>query len=171
MFSGGAGYFSSVALKTAPYYLTHSTWVNCQVVNTSDACAYRIGADGLPTGAPIEPGATIFDGELMMAAAGTIPYYGFKFTMFPFAGRKSGFMHLRLASLATTKILTNLPKLWAGKWFPEGVRDFYAQDVTIKFARPMPLQVGGDAEGYKDSLRLQMAKEQVELVDFNGSVH
>jgi hypothetical protein len=43
--------------------------------------------------------------------------------------------------------------------------------VNIRFERPMPLQIAGDAEGYRDSLQLGMAKDPIELVDFTGAVH
>jgi hypothetical protein len=171
LLTGGGGYLSSVALKTVPYYLTHSTQVECEVRNGPNARAYRLGPDGLPFGEPLEPGALLFRGPLMMAAAATIPYYGFAFRMFPFAGRRRGMMHLRLVAVSTTSILMNLRKVWKGKWFAEGIHDFHAHEIEIHFARPMPLQIGGDPEGYRDQVKLAVAPEQIELVDFTGAMH
>jgi diacylglycerol kinase family enzyme len=91
--------------------------------------------------------------------------------MFPFAGKRRGMMHLRVATLPTTTILANLPKLWAGQWFPEGLRDLLVKDATIRFSRPMPFQVSGDAEGYREEVHFQMAPESIELVDFTGAVN
>ncbi|MFZ5469223.1 MAG: diacylglycerol/lipid kinase family protein [Myxococcota bacterium] len=171
LLTGGRGYFTSVALRTVPHYLLHSTWVECEVVNGKGRVAYRLGPDGLPVGEPIEPGGTLFRGRLMMAAAGTIPFYGFEFKMFPFAARRRGMMHLRLGAISTPVILAHLPKLWTGKWYPKGLYDFHAQEVHIRFGRPMPFQVAGDAEGYRDEVTLGVASEQVELVDFTGVVN
>ncbi len=171
IFSGGAGYLSSVALKTVPHYLTQSTWTECEVTNGRGCPAYRLDPDGLPAGQPIGPGELLFRGKLMMASAGTIPYYGYGFKMFPFAGKRRGMMHLRLGAVSTPFILMNLPKMWKGKWFPRGIQDFHAQEVTIRFARPMALQVAGDAEGYREQLTIGMASEQVELVDYSGAVN
>jgi diacylglycerol kinase family enzyme len=168
--SGAAGYFTSVAFKTVPHYLTTSTVVECEVTNTANTAAYRLGPDGLPT-QTIGPGEVLFRGKTMMVAAGTVPFYGFELRMFPFSGKRRGMMHLRLADIATPRILANLPKLWAGSWFPEGMHDFHAREVNIRFERPMPLQIAGDAEGYRESLNLGMAKEPIELVDFTGAVH
>ena len=170
--SGPGGYFSSVAFKTVPHYLTHPTWVECEVINGQDGEAYRVGPEGAPVGRPIAPGETLFKGELIMAAAATMPYYGYGLRMFPFAGERRGMMQLRLSlsHLRPTTILANLPKLWAGRWFPEGIHDFYARELHLRFAQPMPFQVGGDAVGYRTEVKLSMASESVELLDFNGAV-
>lgn len=169
--TGGGGYFSAVACKTVPHYLTNSTWVECEVVNGQAGEAYRLGSDGRAVGAPLAPGETLFRGRLMMAAAGTMPFYGYGFRMFPFASERRGFMQLRLGQVTPTQVLTHLPKLWNGRWFPEGLHDFHAREVTIRFARPMPFQVGGDAAGYRDEVHLSVAPESIELVDFNGAMN
>ncbi|QRN93669.1 hypothetical protein JRI60_31395 [Archangium violaceum] len=171
MLSGPGGYFSAVAFKTVPHYLTNSTFVDCEVINGQAGEAYRVGPDGTPVGAPIAPGERIFKGELMMAAAATMPFYGYGFRMFPFAGERRGMMQLRLGQLQAANILANLPKLWAGRWFPEGLQDFYASEVHIRFAKPMPFQVGGDAAGYREEVKLSVAPDPVELLDFHGAVH
>jgi diacylglycerol kinase family enzyme len=169
--TGGGGYFSAVAFKTVPHYLVNSTWVECEITNGPSSEAYRLGADGNAVGQPIAPGATIFRGKLMMAAAATMPFYGYGFKMFPHADRRPGMLQLRLGQLQTPHILANLHKLWAGRWNPEGLHDFHAREVTIRFARPMPFQIGGDAAGYRESVTLSVAPEAVELLDFHGAVN
>jgi diacylglycerol kinase family enzyme len=169
--TGSGGYFSAVAFKTVPHYLTHSTWVECEVLNGAASEAWRLGPDGSPAGEPLAPGAVLFRGKLMMAGAATMPFYGYGFRMFPFASHRRGMMHVRLGQVNTTRVLANLPKLWEGRWFPEGIHDFHARDVTIRFARPMPFQVGGDAAGYREEVKLSVAPESVELVDFHGAVN
>jgi diacylglycerol kinase family enzyme len=172
MLTGPAGYFSEIAFKTVPYSLLNPTWVECEITNGRAGEAYRVGPSGNPTGAPIAPGETLFRGRVMMAAAATMPYYGYSFRMFPFAGERQGMMHLRLGQLHASNVLANLPKLWAGRWFPEGIHDFYAREAHIRFARPMPFQVGGDAAGYRQEVKLSVAPESVELLDFHhGTVH
>jgi diacylglycerol kinase family enzyme len=125
----------------------------------------------MPWGEPIAPGGILFRGRLMMAAAGTVPYYGFGLKMFPFAARRRGMMHLRLGAVSTPVVIANLPKLWQGQWFPKGIYDFHAEEVTIRFGHEMPFQVGGDAAGYRETVTLKMAREQVEMVDFTGTVN
>ncbi|MBM7117522.1 diacylglycerol/lipid kinase family protein [[Archangium] primigenium] len=164
--SGPGGYFSAVAFKTVPHYLSHSTWVECEITNGRAGEAWRVGPDGEPVGAPIAPGQTLFKGPLMMAAAATMPFYGYGFRMFPFAGERRGMMQLRLGQLRAPSILANLPRLWEGRWFPEGLLDFHAREVHIRFATPMPFQVGGDAAGYREEVTLSVAPEPVEMLDF-----
>ncbi|MBJ6763855.1 hypothetical protein JGU66_24050 [Myxococcaceae bacterium JPH2] len=167
--TGGGGYFSAVAFKTVPYYLTGSVQVECEVINGASE-AYRIGPDGRDVGEPLAPGAVLFRGEVMMAAAGTMPYYGYGFRMFPHASARRGFMQLRLGQVTPTQVLTNLHKLWNGRWNHEGIHDFHTQGATIRFNRPMPFQVGGDAAGYRDEVTLAVAPESIELLDFHGAM-
>lgn len=167
LMSGPGGYFTSVAFKTVPYCLMNSNSVDCEVVNQGQV-AWRMGADGKPA-ETFGPGATLFKGPLMMAAAGTVPFYGYELKMFPFAGKRRGMFDLRVGKLPTTQILANLPRLWNGTWFPEGLHDFLATDVSIRFSRPMPFQMAGDAEGHREELRIQTAAETIEVCDFSGA--
>jgi diacylglycerol kinase family enzyme len=169
LMKGGAGYFTSVAFKTVPYYFTQSTFVECEIVNEG-VTAYKCGPDGLPVRS-WEKGETIFKGPLMMAAAATIPYYGYGLKMFPFAAKRRGMMDLRFGALSTAGILANLKGLWAGTWHPENMHDVLCSDVRIKFQKPMAFQVAGDAEGYRDEVRFSVAPDPIELVDFTGAVN
>lgn len=169
LMSGPGGYFTSVAFKTVPHYLLNSNSVDCEVINEGPV-AWRMGADGSPA-ETFGPGATLFKGPLMMAAAGTVPFYGYELKMFPFAGKRRGMFDLRVGKMPTAQILANLPGLWNGTWFPEGLHDFLASDVSIRFSRPMPFQIAGDAEGHREELRIQTAAESIELCDFSAAVH
>jgi diacylglycerol kinase family enzyme len=163
--TGPGGYFASVAFRTVPYYLTHSSDVEAEVVNGAQE-GWRMGPDGEPV-QRFAPGEVLYRGPLMMAAAGTVPYYGFELKMFPFARRRPGLMNLRVGILPTATILANLQRLWAGSWFPEGLKDFLVADATVRFSRPMPFQVAGDAAGYREQVRFQVAPDPIELVDFS----
>jgi diacylglycerol kinase family enzyme len=167
--TGPGGYFASVAFKTVPYCLTHSTSFDAEVVN-GGTTAFRMGADGHPV-ETFAPGAVMYRGPVMMAAAGTVPFYGFELKMFPFAGKRRGMMDLRIGTLPTTTILANLPKLWNGSWFPEGLKDFLVKDATIRFSRPMPFQIAGDAKGHRTEVQFSVAPEPIEVVDFTGAIH
>jgi diacylglycerol kinase family enzyme len=169
--AGGPGYFGAVAFRTVPYCLAQGTWTEAEAYNTGARPALKLDAEGKVVG-EIAPGELLYRGRLMMAAASTIPYYGFKFRMFPFAGRHRGRMQLRIGVVSTTSVLANLPALWTGRWFPhERILDFAADDVSFTFAKPMPFQVGGDAAGYRSEVRYQVAQEQLELLDFHAVVN
>jgi diacylglycerol kinase family enzyme len=171
LMTGPGGYFASVALKTLPFYLTNPNAVECEVINGDAGLAYRMGPDGKPVGEPLEPGAVLYRGKVMMASAGTIPYYGFALKMFPFAGKRRGMMNLRLATIPAAEIVANLGGLWKGTWFPEGMRDFLTREAVVRFATPMPFQIAGDAHGARDELHVAVDREPIELVDFTGALH
>lgn len=171
MMTGAGGYFASVAFKTVPHYVSKGTKMEAEIINGSSAPAYRLGPDGKPVGDPVAPNGIIYKGDLMMVSAATIPYYGFELKMFPHAGKRRGMFHLRFGTLPPMKILANLGGLWAGTWFPEGLQDWHAKDVTVKFKKPMPFQISGDAEGYRDEVRFEVAPDAVEVVDFTGTVN
>jgi diacylglycerol kinase family enzyme len=106
----------------------------------------------------------------MMAGASTVPFYGMGLRLFPHADRQRGLMHLRLVSdPAVSTLLLNLPRIWAGDFAHEKILDFHADQVTLRFERPIPLQVGGDAEGWRESVTFGVASSPVELVDFRGA--
>jgi diacylglycerol kinase family enzyme len=169
--TGAGGYLASVALRTLPHYLTHETRVDCEVTNGDAGVAYRVGSDGRPAGDPIPQGGLIHRGPLTLAAAGTLPFYGYEFRMFPFAGRRRGMMHLRLSDLKAPEVLGNLGELWRGAFGCEGVFDFLTRDATVRCASPMPLQVAGDAAGDRRELRFQVSPDPISLLDFTGDLH
>ena len=76
-------------------------------------------------------------------------------------------MQLRVAtSIGVPTVLMHLASIWSGEFAHEGLLDFHADRVALRFERPMPLQVGGDAEGWRDELTFGMAANPVEIVDF-----
>ena len=138
---------------------------NVEVVNLGGP-AQHLGPDGRPIGRDIERGEILYRGPCKLAAAGTVPNYGFGFQIFPYALRAPGRFQLRLTAIGVPRILANLRTLWRGGPPPAGIHDFHCEKVLIKFDREMPLQVGGDAEGYKREVLLEMAERPLELLDF-----
>ena len=51
---------------------------------------------------------------------------------------------------------------------PAGIFDFHCDKVLIRFDREMPLQVGGDAEGYRSEVVFEMAERPLDLLDFRA---
>ena len=69
--------------------------------------------------------------------------------------------------MSLPKMLAQFPRIWRGHTPRSGVLDFDCDEVRITFDRAMPLQVGGDAEGYRKQLVVGMADEPLELIDFS----
>jgi diacylglycerol kinase family enzyme len=163
---GYAGYGLALALRSAPRVLAERRPSYCEIVNVGRP-AWRLDAQGRRIGRPIGHGELLHAGPCMLAAASTVPYYGLGLRVFPFAENTHGMMHLRVAtSIGLPTLLVNVPRIWSGSFAHEGLLDFHADRVALRFERPMPLQIGGDAEGWRDELTFGMAANPVELVDF-----
>jgi hypothetical protein len=65
-------------------------------------------------------------------------------------------------------LLWNLPRIWSGDFRHPGLLDFHAERVALRFERPVPLQVGGDAEGWREEITFGMAANPVQIVDFGA---
>lgn len=165
---GLSGYGLAVALRSAPRRLLERRPAYCEIVNIGRA-AWRLDSNGERIGRPVPHGELLYAGPALMAAASTVPYYGHALRAFPFAERAPGMMQLRVAAeLPVRTVLLNLARIWAGTFTHPGLVDFQAERIALRFERPMPLQVGGDAEGWRDELTLGMAASSVELVDFGA---
>lgn len=165
---GMPGYALSVALRSAPRFLLERRPSYCEVTNVGGS-AYRLDGQGRHIGPAIGHGELLYAGPCMMAAAGTVPFYGFGLRAFPFAESSPGHMQVRLVTqLSVPTVLWNLPSIWSGQFEHPAVLDFHAERVSIQFERPMPLQVGGDAEGWREQVTLALAPNRIELVDFRA---
>jgi len=163
---GATGYGIAVAMRSVPRHLLERRPCYCEIVNVGRP-AWRLDARGTRIGRPIGHGELLYAGPCMMAAASTVPYYGLGLRAFPFADRAPGMMQIRVASrIGIPTLLANLPRIWAGDFAHDGLLDFHADRVTLRCERPMPLQVGGDPEGWRDEVTFGMAAAPVEVVDF-----
>ncbi len=162
---GATGYGLAVALRSAPRGLLDRRTPYCEIVNAGRP-AWRLDGAGRRIGRPIPSGELLHAGPCLVAAASTIPTYGLGLRAFPYADRAPGMMQLRVATdLPATTILLNLHRIWAGDFAHEKLLDFHADRVALRFDRAMPLQVGGDAEGWREEVTFGMAEEQIELVE------
>jgi hypothetical protein len=46
--------------------------------------------------------------------------------------------------------------------------DFLVEKVHFTFSETMPLQIGGDAEGYRKELALEVSETAVDFLDFGS---
>jgi diacylglycerol kinase family enzyme len=167
--TGASGYALSVALRSAPRYLFERRPSYCEVVNVGRP-AFRLDSRGRQVGPAIRRGELLYAGPCMMAAASTVPFYGFGLRVFPFAESRPGMMQLRIATqLGVPTVLLNLGRIWSGDFEHPGLLDFHADRVAIQFERPVPIQVGGDAEGWRETVTFEMDGPPVEMVDFTAA--
>lgn len=167
--TGLPGYALSIALRSMPRQLLERRPSYCEIVNAGRP-AYRLDGRGRQAGPAIAEGELLYAGPCMMAAASTVPYYGFGLRAFPFAEARPGAMQLRVATqLPVASLVWNLGQVWAGEFSHPALLDFHVERVSIQFERPVPLQIGGDAEGWREQVSFAMAPAPVELVDFGAA--
>ncbi len=168
--SGGPGYAVAIAGKTAPHFLSGKGHAEVEIVNTGSP-AQRVTGGGRPLGPPVAHGEVLYRGNCNVLACSTVPNFGFQFKFFPYAGRSHGKMQLRVSRVPARTVLANLPAVWKGKYVnDEDCFDFLCDGISVKFDRPMPFQIGGDAEGYRDGVSFGLARPPVELVSFNKAL-
>jgi diacylglycerol kinase family enzyme len=163
---GLPGYGLAIALRSAPRTVLERRPTYCEIVNVGRP-AWRLDGKGARIGRPIGHGELLYAGPAMLAAASTVPYYGLGLRVFPYTESAQGMMQLRVVTtIGLSTLLMNLPSIWSGTFAHQGLLDFHADRVALRFERPTPLQVGGDAEGLRDEVTFGMAANPVELVDF-----
>lgn len=167
--TGVPGYGLAIALRSAPRHMLERTAPYCEIVNQGGP-AYRLDARGRRIGRAIGHGELLYAGPLMLAAASTVPFYGFGLKAFPFADTSPGLLQLRLVTqVPVPALIWNLQRVWSGNFEHPGLLDFHADRISVRCDRPVPLQVGGDAEGAREEVTFGIAPVPVELVDFAAS--
>jgi diacylglycerol kinase family enzyme len=165
--SGVAGYVASGLGLTVPSMVMEGQPANVEVINEG-VPVEQLGPDGKVIGRPIATGEVIYRGPCRLAAAGTVPAYGFGFTIFPHALRRPGRMQLRLTAMSASEMVRHLPALWKGRTPCASILDFSAEKVRMRFDRKMPYQVGGDSQAPQDEVRFAVDPRSIELLDFKS---
>ncbi len=161
---GLSGYMVALMARTLPKVLFSSPKIDGRI--TTQSKAYYIDPRRGDAAVELEPGATLFEGAATTISAGTSPFYGYGFRMFPFSNIRPGYMHLRVTHIGAARILANLGSVWKGHYRnPKGVYDFLVKDFNVELNNPFPYQHSGDAQGMRDKLDMKVASEPLKLVD------
>lgn len=161
---GPLAYGLAVTTRSLPRALLRRA-PRCHVINEGSD-AYRIGPSGYLIGGPIKKGRTLYDGPAKIAAAGTIPYFGFGFRFFPYADNGTCPMQLRISNISAASFVANFNAIWRGEYAePKTTFDFLADDVTIEMDPPTPFQIGGDVMGKRGRVRIKLT-DPIRIVDF-----
>jgi diacylglycerol kinase family enzyme len=157
------GYLVGMITRTVPREMSEPS-AQLRIVSNHDAIK-MVRRNGVDVEEIVPAGTVLFQGVASTTSVSTIPYYGFGFTMFPFASSKPGMMQLRVVALTIPTILTNLyPAIWKGTFRHPDLHDFLVKDVTVESDKPLPYQVGGDAAGSRRKLSFKVADKPLEMV-------
>jgi diacylglycerol kinase family enzyme len=158
-------YAAAVATRTVPRFVA-SEPVEVEAINTgSPAFAIDKKTGRVMEENPLPTGAVLFRGSASLASASTIPFYGLKLKMFPFAEAKQGRFQLRCCTVSASEILLNLPAIFRGEYGSPRVHDFLCDAVEFRMARPVPVQIGGDLQKEpRDKLDIRLAPQAVRVL-------
>lgn len=165
---GVRGYLYSVARITIP-----EEWVRLHKEGHARVVLETLGPEvfGLVDGKPVPlPDATrLHDGPISVGAASSVPEWGYGLRAFPHARLQPGFINVRIYDGHVLDAVRNAPKIWRGVDVP-GMHDWFATAVRMRFSRPMPFQIGGDAMGERAEIVLRKARETVRVVDWRSAL-
>lgn len=169
-FSSVLGFTIAGVFKTLPRQVARKLPV---IRVNSSYPAYRImEINGTDEKVYIDQGQILYDDVAPLICVGTIPSVGYGITMFPFANKRPGYMHLRISAVPIPVCLANLyPSIWHGHFRHKKLYDFLVKDVTIESEESLPYQLGGDAMGYKKQLYFKISKKPVAMAKLNGRHH
>ncbi len=164
------GYLAAILFRTIPKVLL-SRRRAIATVRSLGPKVYRVGADGSLQPVPCRPGEVFYEGPIHAIGAATTPYYGYGLKAFPDAMKLPGFMQVRVMKAGVAELLTHMPSIWQGTYKSPNFLDFLVEKVHFTFSERVPFQIGGDAEGYRSELALEVSETIAEFLDFNSPAH
>jgi len=111
-------------------------------------------------------GTILYEGMASVAGAATCPEFGYGFRAYPFAERLLGYMNVRIYDAKTHIAVRDIPRLWKGQHPLRGMHDWFAKEVRMTFSRPMPLQIGGEAIGSRQTVEYKASDRLVDALDW-----
>jgi diacylglycerol kinase family enzyme len=156
------GYLSAALLRTVPKV---AVFGNPRVVveNLGDE-VFAVDTDGRPRRVDMPTGGVLYDGPCGVASVGTCPEFGYRFRAFPFAERMPGFISVRVYARSALQAVGVIPGLWRGSYPLDGMHDWLAKHVRMTFSRAVPLQIGGDAHGQRQTVEYRASPREVRMV-------
>ncbi len=165
--TGLTGYTLASITRSLPNFIANPL-PEVKIINTGHD-AYPVGQNGIEKQCPIKTGEVIYEGKARLCGLGTIPYYGFKMKMFPFALSDPARMHLRITSMGPTAFLAHLSSIWKGQYEQKHtLHDYLVEKVAIELPDGTNVQVGGDPQGTRNLMEASVSPFTVDLIDFNA---
>lgn len=161
--TGGLAYVVSIVGRSMPEYLVRPH-PRVTLVNEGGP-AVRLGVDGQPVGGEVRRGEVLYEGPSRMVCMSTIPYWGFGARIFPFANDRDDRFSLRVVDIGSLDVALHIRDIWRGTYRSDKVHDFLVENVSIHYADPMPLQIGGDPAGARTITHARLGRP-IRVVDY-----
>src|SRR3954468_23154363 len=165
---GVRGYLYSVTRITIP-----EEWLRLRAQGHAQVVVENLGPEVFRFSAgetvPLPDATQLHEGPISVGAASTIPEWGYGLRAFPHALLSPGFVNVRVYEGHVIDAVVNAAKIWRGLEVP-GMHDWFGTAVRMRFSRPMPFQIGGDAMGERAEIVLRKAAERVRVVDWRAAL-
>ncbi len=159
--TGLGGYALSIGTRTIPKAVRRGG--SHIVITNLGEVAYHLNEHGEII-REIAPGEVAYDGPAKICSAASIPYWGFKIRMFPYANLRPGYFEVRTYRGNVSTLLSDLPGFWKGDIAPSKLNDFLFTKVRVDVLdRPTSYQVSGDAAGMRSTITWSIAENPAYL--------
>ena len=149
------GYFAVAFGQTIPSLLINKPRQRLTVRNLG-AEALQLNSEGVVINR-FGPGELLFDGETQVGCFGTIPYFGYRMKILPYATSRPGYLHLRLMNIAPLDAAARVRTVWNGHLKHPGLTDLLVSQANIEFGDPTPMHLSGDFMGSVKQLNLSIS--------------
>lgn len=106
----------------------------------------------------------VFEGDVKICGASSVPFWGFNVRMFPRATARPGFFQLRAFHGPLSEVVFRLRDLWRGRFPESSMFDMHASHVRVEIlGEPTPYQVSGDVAGLEREIEWKIAPYPAKL--------
>lgn len=159
------GYVSAMLFRTTPKTILYGR-PHVIIENLGDD-VFQIDSKGhLYKMEGVKRGSILYEGMASVAGAATCPEFGYGFRAYPHAERLLDYLNVRIYDIPATTAIMDIPKLWKGTHPLRGMTDWFAKEVRMTFSRPMPLQIGGEAIGSRQTVEYRASDRRVDALDW-----
>jgi len=166
-FAGLKGYFLSALTITLPKVILRNKDNYVKIYANNDN-AYTVSMVEGFRDMKIKKGDLIYEGPFTSVAIGTTPFYGYGLKALPFANKKKGYFQIRILKIRPMLLAYKVIKAWNGLYTGDDIIDFVVQDVRLEFKKATPLQIAGEAAGYKKEVQVSLSKEKIDFIKFEN---
>jgi diacylglycerol kinase family enzyme len=162
-----SGYLTAMLFRTTPKTIMYGR-PHVLIENMGDE-VYTITADRkLLRLHGVGHGAVLYEGLASVAGCATVPEFGYGFRAYPHAERLLGMLNVRIYDRSAPAAIVDIPKIWRGQHPLRGMHDWFASAVRMTFSRPMPLEIGGDAVGERQTVDYRIGERTIEMLDWRS---
>jgi diacylglycerol kinase family enzyme len=159
------GYLTAMLTRTVPKTIFHGR-PHVIVENLGDEVYVMDEGGRFKQLEGVRRGSILYEGMASVAGAATCPEFGYGFRAYPHAERLLDRVNVRIYDRQALRAVFDIPKLWRGDPAVRGMHDWFATEIRMTFSRPVPLQIGGEALGTRQTVEFKKSERSVDALDW-----